>query len=263
MPRDGLTLAENQAVLFAHITGFTDGGLAAPDTFVVGDVRASAAERIAVYAFMYRARLVEVLEAQFPRLAQSVGSDSLTELAHGYVDEHPSTRPSLRFLGSSFAEWLSRRHPELMLADLAKLEWARADIFDARDEAAFDVGAIRAWPQDRFAELPVKLIDAHRLLWVGRGTAEHWRRIGDEELAPSETIAPSGVEAVLVWRQGVAVYHRTVDDAERTVLELAAAGTSLGRICECADARGDVADAGGQSFAWIWCWANDQLLVRP
>jgi hypothetical protein len=94
---------------------------------------------------------------------------------------------------------------------------------------------------------------------VGRGTAEHWRRIGDDEPSPSETIAPSGLESVLVWRKGVAVYHRTVNDAERALLELAAAGTSLGGICECAGARTDIADAVGQSFAWIWGWANDQL----
>jgi hypothetical protein len=230
---------------------------------VVGDAQASAAERIAVYAFMYRARLVEALESQFPRLAKSVGSESFTELAHGYVDEHPSIRPSLRFLGISFADWLSRRRPEQILADLAKLEWARADIFDVRDEVAFGVNAIRAWPQDRFAEVPVKLINAHRLLEVGRGTAEYWRRIGDEEPAHDKDISTPGSEAVLVWRQGVVVYHRTVDDAERAVLDLAAGGTSLGRICECADARGDVGDAVGQSFAWIWGWATDQLLASP
>jgi hypothetical protein len=150
-----------------------------------------------------------------------------------------------------------------MLADLAKLEWARAEIFDVHDEVAFGVDAIRGWPKDRFAELPVRLINAHRLIAVGRGTAAHWRRIGDDEHSPSETIAPSGSEAVLVWRQGVAVYHRTVNDAERALLELAAAGTSLGGICECAGARADIGDAVGQSFAWIWGWANDQLLVSP
>jgi hypothetical protein len=230
---------------------------------VDGDARASAAERIAVYTFMYRARLVEALESQFPRLAKSVGSERFTELAHGYVDEHPSTRPSLRFLGISFADWLARGRPELLLADLAKLEWARADIFDARDEVAFRVDLIRAWPQDRFADLPIRLINAHRLLVLGRGTAEHWRRIGDEEPAQDKDISTPGTEAVLVWRQSVAVYHRTVDDAERAVLDLAAGGTSLGRICECADARGDVEDAVGQSFAWIWGWATDQLLASP
>jgi len=263
MPRDGLTLAEAQDALFAHITGFIDRGLAAPDSFVVGDVRATAAERIAVYAFMYRARLVEALESQFPRLAKSVGGEIFTELAHGYIDEHPSTRPSLRFLGSSFADWLSHRRPQLMLADLAKLEWARADIFDVRDEIAFGVDAIRAWPQDRFAAIPVRLINAHRLLVVGRGTAEHWRRIGDEDTSQGEGACRPGPEVVLVWRQGVAVYHRTVDESERTVLELAATGTSLGRICECAGARADVGDAVGQSFEWIWSWANDQLLASP
>lgn len=263
MPRDGLTLAETQDALFAHITGSIDGELAAPDSFVVGDLRANAAERIAVYAFMYRARLVEALESQFPRLAKSLGSEGFTELAHGYVDEHPSTQPSLRFLGGSFADWLARRRPALTLADLARLEWARADIFDARDEVALGVDAIRAWPQERFAELPVRLIDAHRLLVLAEGTAERWRRIGDQESAQNQDIAAPASEAVLVWRQGVAVYHRTVDAAEMTVLELAATGTSLGRICECAGARTDVGDAVGQSFRWIWGWANDQLLASP
>jgi hypothetical protein len=150
-----------------------------------------------------------------------------------------------------------------MLADLAKLEWARADIFDVRDEIAFGVDAIRAWPQDRFAAIPVRLINAHRLLVVGRGTAEHWRRIGDEDTSQGEGACRPGPEVVLVWRQGVAVYHRTVDESERTVLELAATGTSLGRICECAGARADVGDAVGQSFEWIWSWANDQLLASP
>jgi hypothetical protein len=263
MPRDGLTLAEAQDALFAHISGFVDSGLPTPDSFVVGDARASAAERIAVYTFMYRRRLVEALESQFPRLAKSVGSERFSELAHGYVAEHPSTRPSLRFVGSSFADWLSRRRPAPMLADLAKLEWARVDIFDVRDEVAFGVDAIRAWPQERFADLPIKLIDAHRLLVVGRGTAEHWRRVGAEEPDQNREVSAPGSEAVLVWRQGMAVYHRTVDDAERAVLDLAAGGTSLGRICECGGARGDVEDAVGQSFAWIWGWANDQLLVSP
>jgi len=75
MPRDGLTLAKAQDALFAHITSCIDRGLATPDSFVVGDAQARAAERIAVYAFMYRARLVEALESQFPRLAKSVGSE--------------------------------------------------------------------------------------------------------------------------------------------------------------------------------------------
>ena len=55
----------------------------------------------------------------------------------------------------------------------------------------------------------------------------------------------------------------TKDNGPRALLELAAAGTSLGGICECAGARADIGDAVGQSFAWIWGWANDQLLVSP
>lgn len=261
MRPDHLSLAQTQEALFALITGRKVGSrppVAA--SFVRGDARASAAERVAVYAFMYRARLVEALESQFPRLAKWLGSAVFTELVHGYVDEHPSTRPSLRFLGAMLPDWLSRRHPELHAADLARLEWARADIFDARDESALGLESIRAWPQDHFAELPITLIAAHRLLRLDRGTAEVWRRVGDDRAAAEEQRREPGSESVLVWREGVSVFHRTVDEAERESLALAAAGTSLGRICESAGASADVHDAIGQAFGWVWSWANDGLL---
>jgi hypothetical protein len=281
MPRERRSLVETQDALSSLITGHSIGtDPADPAAFVVGDERASAAERVAVYAFMYQARLVEALEAQFPRLAKQVGGEAFAELVSEYVEEHPSTHPSLRFLGAPLADWLARRHSELALADLAKLEWARADIFDADDETVLDLETLRAWPQERFAELPIQLIRAHRRLVLAGGTVAAWKRIGDQavdgvsaqdalaEDASEDSdvaVSTSSTESVLVWRQGVVVFHRTVGASERDALALAAAGTSLGRICECAGTRSDIAleDAVSQAFAWLWSWANDQLLVRP
>jgi hypothetical protein len=266
MPRERLTLAQTQDVLSSLITGRLMGpGLADPAEFIDGDRRASAAERVAVYAFMYRARLVEALESQFPRLAKQVGGEVFGELASGYVQEHPSAHPSLRLLGATFADWLARRHRELALADLAKLEWARADIFDAGDEHVLDLETVRAWPRERFAELPIKLIGAHRLLALARGTVTAWQEIGDGESVDEVVVPASDTESVVVWRQGVAVFHRTVGEAEHAALELAAAGTTLGRVCECSGGQGEIElqEAVSQAFTWLWSWANDQLLVRP
>jgi hypothetical protein len=270
MPRERPTLAETQDALASLISGPAMGSApAAPFAFIVSDQRASAPERLAVYAFMYRARLVEALASQFPRLAKQVGAEAFAELVSAYVDEHPSTHPSLRFLGASFADWLTRRHPRLGLEDLARLEWARSDIFDAADEPVLDVEAIRAWPQERFAELPVRLIAAHRQLVLAGGTVAAWQSIGDDASLDDQTVdgdalAASRTESVLVWRQGVSVFHRVVGGAEREALLLAAAGTTLGHICECAGAQADIVlqAAIRQAFAWLWGWANDQLLAR-
>jgi len=286
MPREGLTLAQTEDVLFSLITGRSVGVAPAdPASFVVETPRASAAERVAVYAFMYRARLVEALASQFPRLAQLLGAEAFAELTHGYMDDHPSTQPSLRFLGANFADWLSHKRPKLaeLYIDLTKLEWSRADIFDTRDEPVLDLDAIRSWPQEHFAELPIKLVAAHRLLVLRRGTAAHWQRIGSEaavEEVMEETAeaavkaavkaavedasgSTSGSESILVWRQGASVFHRLVDDAEASVLTLAASGTTLGIICESAASQPAIQDPTRQSFAWLWSWSNDHLLSAP
>jgi hypothetical protein len=270
MPRDLWTLAKTQDALSSLITGCKMGhDLADPDAFVVGDARANAAERVAVYAFMYRARLVEAMESHFPRLAKQVGEAAFADLVSEYVEMHPSMHPSLRLLGAAFADWLVRRHAGLGLADLAKLEWARADIFDAEDEPVLDVETIRTWPQARFAELPIKLIGAQRQLVLARGTVAAWLRSeewADDEAVESDAAArTSSAESVLVWRQGVVVFHRTVGEAECDALALAATGTTLGRICACAGEQPDITleEAISQAFTWLWSWASDQLLTAP
>lgn len=260
MPHDCLTLSETQSALFSLITGRDVGRrFAAAAAFVVSDERADADQRVAVYAFMYRARLIETLASQFPRLAKLVGEKAFADLCCVYVDDHPSRHASLRFLGAHLPKWLSRHPLFARVADLAALEWARADVFDAVDEPVLTVDAIRGWPQDRFAELPITLIEAQRRIEAGTGTAALWQRLEFEDVSPS-TFAPLGSECLLIWREDVSVYHRRVDALEGRALALAATGTTLGRVCEIA-AEGDADQAITRTFEWIWRWASDRLLA--
>ena len=78
----------------------------------------------------------------------------------GYVTDAPSRHPSLRFVGGASPPGLPRAprrgaHPAL--ADLARLEWARADVFDAADQATLTLDTVRDWPPDRFGEMPLRL----------------------------------------------------------------------------------------------------------
>jgi len=258
---EGLTLAATQSALFSLITGRETGTEPADSTtFIVGDARAGADERVAVYAFMYRARLAEALESQFPRLAKLLGAETFSELCDAYVEDHPSTHWSLRFLGARFADWLGHRFSDGILAGLAALEWARDDVFDTADEPTLSVDDLRCRPTERFAELPIRLIEAHRTIEVAAGTADLWEQIESEGANCSATAA-TGHESLLVWRQGVAVYHRIVETAEREALALAATGTTVGRLCELAAVAGDADQAARHAFAWIWSWANDKLLA--
>jgi hypothetical protein len=248
--------------LMQLITGRAPDGAAseapAAEALVVGDHRAGAAARVHVYRHMYRARIREALESQFPRLAKRLGADRFAELAFAYVSDEPSRHPSLRFIGRKLPDWLAghARPEEAWLADLARLEWARADVFDAADETPLTIDDLRGWPQDRFAELPLQLVGAHRIVTAAHRVANRWDGDGGGDAATGEG------ESLLVWRQGVAVYHRVVDGDERAALALTAEGTTFGVLCDRLLDDRPAEQATAQAFAWLSTWTADELLQR-
>jgi len=252
------SLGRTQSALLALITGREAAPSLTAGELIVSDQRAGAQERLAIYACMYQARVAEALGEQFPRLARHLGPEAFADLASAYIADRPSRHPSLRFIGERLSVWLEAHRPAL--AGLARLEWTRADVFDLADETTLTVEAARAWPADRFAELPLRRIAASRLVTTPAGTGALWE---------GESSAPGGdgVETLLVWRQGVTVYHRLVDPFERAALELTDAGTPLGALCDALLALRDRAledeQIVGRVHAWLSTWVADGVLAAP
>jgi hypothetical protein len=256
------SLASMQTAVMALITG-REAGIAVPEAgaLIVSDARAGADERMHVYAHMYRARIVEALESQFPRLAKRLGSDDFAALAAAYITDEPSRNPSLRTVGERLPAWLAARRPESpRLAGLASLEWARADVFDVVDEPTLTLDAVRSWPMENFGALPLQLVAAHRLIAVPAGTARLWDALGAELVNSQGDSNAVGTESLAVWREGTLVYHRLVDRAEQSALALASQGTRFGVVCESLLAAHGEEAAVGQAYAWMSTWLADGLL---
>lgn len=256
MPPD---LMSYQRALFAAITGLPTG---VPSTdahrLIVGDDRASAARRLHVYEHMYRARLVEALEAEFPRLARLLGAEELRALTLAYVAEHPSRHPSLRFLGQYLPAWLDRQPGDPVRPALARLEWARADVFDEVDQPTLTRDRLQANSASDFATLPLRLVAASRFIAVGEAALDAW---DDPEGARRSAIGPGSPRRVVVWRQGIAVYHRALDADEATALLDVAAGTTLGVLCDALATSRPPEAAAALAFGWLSSWLDDGLLL--
>ena len=260
------SLASMQTAVMALITG-RDAGAVVPDAdaLIVSDARASADERVHVYAHMYRARIVEALESQFPRLAKLLGPDDFAELAVAYISDEPSRHPSLRYVGERLPAWLAARRPESpTLASLATLEWARADVFDLADEPVLTVDELRARPAEKFGELPLQLVSAHRIVTIARGTAVLWELLSTDvvnTLGESATGgAEEGHESLVIWREGTIVYHRVIDELERQALELVGRGAHFGILCELLIPYQSEEEAVRQAYSWMSTWLADGLL---
>jgi hypothetical protein len=260
---DRPSLASVQKAVMALITG-RDVGLSDPgaDALIASDARASADERMRVYAHMYRARIIEALESQFPRVAKLLGADAFGALAAAYIGDEPSRHPSLRHVGEHLPAWLQTHRPESPPSvGLAALEWARADVFDVADEATLTLDGVRSWPMDRFGELPLRLVTAHRLLTVAAGTAKLWDALGGDPV-DGGTAPPDGSasESVMVWREGTVVFQRLVGESERAALALASHGTRFGVVCESLLATYGEEAAVAQAHGWMSTWLADGLL---
>jgi hypothetical protein len=230
---------------------------------VVGDTRLDGVGRVTVYADMYFQRLLDVLREDFPKLEAALGEDPFRELVGGFLAEVPPADHSLRNLGAPLPGFVADRTDladRPWLADLARLEWARADVFDGADCDVLDLEGLRAVPGDRFAELPLRLVPTQRQVPVGFAVEQTWRQIEDGQplVAP-----PAGAGHLLVWRKQTEVLHRRLDPLEAELLAPLAEGSLFGLICERLGLDRPVEEAAGLAFSFLVDWAQQGLLVRP
>jgi hypothetical protein len=174
---------------------------------------------------MFLDRQIDALREIFPKLVAALGDGPFYELAAQYVHAHPSRHPDLGQLGRELAGFL----PRADLADLARLEWARAEVFEAPPARALtpEEFAALARDPDSFAHYPVRLIPALRLLDLDHDVEPLWEG--------KSTTARRQPTHVVVWRAGFEVFHVEIDADEARAAQLALAGAALGDVCGALD----------------------------
>lgn len=222
----------------------------------------SAAERVGIYHGMYRLRMAEALETDFPGLAHFVGPEAWANVASGYVTAHPSTSYTLNVLGRRLPEWLKAqgglRH-RAFCADLARLEWAVCESFDAEEAPRLAPDAIESlapedWPEARLVPSP-----ALRLVRLGWNAGEWLDTAKDETHRHPRPLRRAGF--VVVYRRDYAVYRREVARAAFGLLADLARGRRIGRAVGAALRRRDAPDSASLA-RWFRQWAADGLFTR-
>lgn len=211
--------------------------------------------RLGIYADMYVWRLRDVLADDFEKTAAVLGDDAFTAAAREYVAAHPSEHPSVRHVGRRFADHL-RTHPPAAAppwtADLAALEWARGEVFDAPDAVAIRPSDLAIVAPEDWAGLRFTTVPALVVVESGWPVHRAWET-ADADLEPAPT-------AIRVWRQDVVVYHCAVDPSEYEALRRLLAGASFGSICD-AFADLDAEAAGAAAGALLLRWIEDGLIA--
>ena len=178
------------------------------------------AERLAIYSQMYIARLREVLEEDYPRLAAALGADAFDAVVRDYLAAHPPTHPSVRHVGQHFPDFLAAHAAVPPFAsDLARLEWTRVEVFDAPDVPPLDPERLKTIPAETWPRLRFVAVPALALLTADWPIHRLWEE-------PTAVPPPPGFTALRVWRSGWKVHHACMEPREASALRALTAGAT-------------------------------------
>src|SRR5262245_22947705 len=174
--------------------------------------------RLRVYAEMYYHRLLDVLAEQHEGLRAQLGPEDFAVLVEEYLRMCPPRSYDVGRAGDRLPAFLqSWAGSGPWLADLARRERARVELFDAADAEPLARETVAALGPDELPELRLELIPAHALL------ESSWAIL---ELDGGKR-ARAGRTRILVHRPELDVVHRAVGDDEWGALGLAARGCTL------------------------------------
>jgi len=184
--------------------------------------------RLDVYRNAYYTRLEEALAHDFPALLAALGDHDFGRLMAEYLRVHPSTSPTLRDLGHALPEWLSAQG-KAEHADLAVLEWAVLNAFDAADERLLDQESLALLFPEDWATLRIRLHPSLSLLALDSNAVDFWRTWHSESL--KSTLVPSATNWLVVVRGAQGPVLINVNETQHAVLERLQREETVATVC--------------------------------
>jgi hypothetical protein len=217
--------------------------LAEIDSIIAPNTKLSAFERLEVYNRQYWFRLFEAMDQDYPGLSKLLGQSQFRKLCEAYLAELPSASYTLRDLGSRLEGWLAThpqfggKYPEATL-DVARLEWAYVEAFDAAEYPTVTPEAVAAAGEEaKLRPQPhIRLVEVRCA--VDEFTAEtHEYDFGKRDrryFGKSRFKALPEPFTVVVYRKDDHVAQLPIDSEAITLLTELADGKSLGDALESA-----------------------------
>ena len=220
-------LAQLQAEFKHYLFSGANGAAFAP--WISAGNGIDVTRRLDVYRNAYYIRLQEALAYDFPALLACMGEAVFGREMAAYLKACPSTSPSLRQLGEQLPGYLLSRH-KTHWADLARVEWAVLNAFDAADADALTVDDVQRIPADAWQNQHFALHPSVSLLEVGRYAFEVWAAHRQQQTLPDrqthETVP------LLIWRSPGGPKAKTLSIECHTLLGSLSDGQSFAQACE-------------------------------
>ena len=221
-------------------------------------------ERLEIYAHMYYARLIEVMEGEYPTTRQLLGSHPFAAACRQFVARNPSRTRTLNSLSAKFPDFLARSLPKSnrngLAIDVARIERAMEDVFDAPRAEPMTAAQFAALGADPSGRAVLKVTPALRMLQLRYPANDFMTalRRGEKPRIPRPKAT-----AVIVFRRGYQVFRRDQEPEQWKLLASLAAGKPLAAAVR-ASVRGGGASAervAKRLGRWFEEWSAAHLFV--
>jgi hypothetical protein len=225
----------------------------------------SSAERLGIYAHMYYARLVEVMEGEYPTTRQILGEDAFAAACRRFVAKFPSRTRTLNSLSTKFPDFLARTLPGSnrhgLAVDVARIERAMEDVFDAPRAEPMTAAQFAAIGADEWERTTLKVNPALRLLKLRYPANAYMTSVrrGERPRIPR----PRATQAI-VFRRGYQVFRRDQEPEQFKLLQALVAGRPLAAAVRASiGGRAASADRVAKRLGrWFEEWAGAQLFIK-
>jgi hypothetical protein len=203
--------------------------------------------RVAVYQHAYFARLIDCLAQDYPALHALLGPERFAELGRRYVASRPPRAPSLNAYGRELPDFLAHERNDAALADLARIEWAYAELIHAPQVAAVSAADLLARSAS-FSDARLLPVPALRLLRLEYPLHPAYLALRAGRPVQLPAAEPA---FVLVHRPQWIVTSSELSAAEGELLASLLAGTAVGPALATAAEHGTREEDVG---AWFQRW---------
>lgn len=182
-----------------------------------------------VYQNNYRAQLMSVLEASYPKVLARLGADLFRDAAIIHIDQHPPHAWTLDVYGENFEDTLRTLLPHNPdVHELTWVEWSLAQSFVAADADGVSNDDLAGVDWET-AQL--RLAPSLRLRRVTTNVEAVWSALHDDAGAPeSEMLDAAG--GLIIWRQDTSCHLRQTDATEYAALQSLHEDAYFASLCD-------------------------------
>src|SRR6195952_2644270 len=144
-----------------------------------------------VYRYAYGSRLVEAMRNDHELLHLYLGDETFDEMGHAYVKARPSEHPNLRWFTQGLPQFLKTAEPYCnhpVVSDLAALEKALNDAFDAAEGPVLELAAMAAFAPEAWPDLKFFAHPSAARLDLSTNASAVWLALKNDETPPDAAL---------------------------------------------------------------------------